>query len=116
MADTVVSTNIVKFKFALYDETIYHRGLGAFTVSLKNPLPDVQSDEMITRATAINSSLSGALHGIWFGDNLESDFTVEKLVKMNIFEQTKTISEDGKTVTTVSREKEIFNSPFTPPD
>lgn len=115
MADTVISTNLVKLKFALYNEEIGD-GPASFTVSLKNPLLDSQSEEMITNATAINSSLSGSLHGIWFGDNLLDDYTVEKIVKVDIFEQTKTISEDGKTIQTVSRQKEIFSSPFTPPD
>lgn len=112
MANTVTTTNVIKLKFALYNEET--EDAGSFTISLKNPLTETQSEEMITKATELNSLLAGSLHGIWFGDKLLENHTVEKITKIDTFEQTKTVSEDGKTTRTVSQQKEIFNSPYIP--
>lgn len=112
MADVVESTNLVKLKFAAYNSEV---GINHFTVSLKNPSND--SETMLTYAANINSSLESGLQNIWYSDaNLNPRPPVKKLVKVDIFEQTKTTSEDGKVIQTVSKQTEIFNSPFTPPD
>lgn len=108
MADQRISTNIIKFTVKAEDSVEEKK----FTVTFKNPLPIEQSDTMILKIGNINSSLSGSLSNLWLADEtVGTDKFVTEIIKAELFEQTKTISEDGKTITTFSKSQTFYESP-----
>lgn len=109
MSETVISTNVIKLKA----QSEYNGEKRNFIVTLKNPLPISESDTMIANIGALNQSLAGGLSNKWFADlqaaaEFDELYSVKKIVKAEIFEQTKTTSEDGKTITTVSRQNNFY--------
>ena len=109
MSETVISTNVIKLKAQSEHNGEKHN----FIVTLKNPLPISESDTMIANIGVLNQSLAGGLNNKWFADlqaaaEFDELYPVKKIIKAEIFEQTKTTSEDGKTITTVSRQNNFY--------
>lgn len=107
MGDTITETNVIKLKVKTAEGLM---GALYATVSLKNPLFD--TDTLVTKIGEINTMLTGELQNMWFPDAplARDDNPFAEIVKAELFEQTKTVSEDGKTIQTVSRLQEFYNT------
>ena len=105
MPDIQIQTNLAKFSFSLSN------GTSKMSLNLKNPLNSVQSDTMIEAVGEFNNLLAGELAGIWYADGGNDMYTVQKISKLDLFSQTKTISEDGKTTTIFQQTTTIYEEP-----
>lgn len=110
MADTRIENSNIRLTLKTERTDVTTDDKPKFSISLKNPLPDSQSNTMIATINNINSSLSGSLAGMWYRDSQLGDYEVKKIVKAEILETTKTTSEDGKIITTVTRQNTFFES------
>lgn len=83
--------------------------------TFKNPLPESQSETMISKIGTLNQSLAGGLNNMWYEDprlniagaDYTNDNKIIKIIKADLYESTKTVTDN--VTQTIERITTIYN-------